>query len=156
MEILLNHPADDIISEFAKRLAHSPDMGLEPMALRLKVWCSTDCAKKITHETHKRYRKLRIDLYQIEGARSQLLTLLIFLQYLIISDLFYLRNSWAAITGWGGGRDGGHVPSPQYFRQIAVLEEIKTNYAFLWSKLLVDFKRGLALKRREIRGRIAL
>ena len=26
--------------------SRSPDMGLEPMALRLKVWCSTDWANR--------------------------------------------------------------------------------------------------------------
>ena len=30
--------------------ATSPDMGLEPMTLRLKVWCSTDWANRAAHK----------------------------------------------------------------------------------------------------------
>ena len=29
----------------------SPDMGLEPMTLRLKVWCSTDWANRAAHNS---------------------------------------------------------------------------------------------------------
>ena len=31
----------------------SPDMGLEPMALRLKVWCSTDWANRAPMESSR-------------------------------------------------------------------------------------------------------
>ena len=36
-----------------KKKVLSPDMGLEPMTLRLKVWCSTDWANRAAHTVNQ-------------------------------------------------------------------------------------------------------
>ena len=41
--LIQNMTADKI------KISQSPDMGLEPMTLRLKVWCSTDWANRAAH-----------------------------------------------------------------------------------------------------------
>ena len=50
------------------RKVSAPDMGLEPMTLRLKVWCSTDWANrahsgKRLHKFKDLYTKKSISLY---------------------------------------------------------------------------------------------
>ena len=43
---ILNHPLQEQLKFWLTKIVKAPDMGLEPMTLRLKVWCSTDWANR--------------------------------------------------------------------------------------------------------------
>ena len=87
------------------KMSQSPDMGLEPMTLRLKVWCSTDWANRAAHT-----RVLFID--QVKLASS----------LLCVSQLAYKFNFvFVIFQVFDGNTDRHSIVYHQFLRPFTAI-----------------------------------